>query len=83
MRLGTFSILLVQPDVALIGGLLSLLPQELFTALEMAIRRHLPALISHNTLIQQGKLVSQSSGAIGAALHFLQAYLTRSTGDLA
>lgn len=82
-RVAASMILMVQPDVVLIGGLLSLLPPELFAALEMAIRSHLPALISHNTLIQQGKLVSQNSGAIGAALHFLQAYLGQPNGDLA
>ncbi|MCI0476697.1 MAG: ROK family protein [Anaerolineales bacterium] len=76
-------ILMLQPDVVLIGGLLSLLPQELFANLETAIRRHLPALISHNTLIRQGKLALQSSGAIGATHHFLQTYLSQTNNELA
>lgn len=76
-------ILLIQPDVVLIGGLLSLLPQELFADLETALRRHLPALISHNTLIRQGKLALQSSGAIGATHHFLRTYLSHVNQELA
>lgn len=76
-------ILMIQPEVVLIGGLLSLLPQDLFADLETAIRRHLSALISHNTLIRQGKLALQSSGAIGATHHFLQTYLSRANGELA
>jgi predicted NBD/HSP70 family sugar kinase len=68
-------ILMIQPDIVLIGGLESLLPQDLFAALETAIRHHLPALINNNTLIRQGKLALQNSGAIGATHHFLQTYL--------
>lgn len=76
-------ILMLQPDVVLIGGLLSLLSPERFADLETAIRRHLPALISHNTLIRQGKLALQSSGAIGATHHFLRTYLQSDSRELA
>jgi predicted NBD/HSP70 family sugar kinase len=69
-------VLLVQPDVIVIGGLLSALSPDLFLALESAIRRQIPALIGNNTLIQQGRLATHSSAAIGANHHFLQVYLS-------
>lgn len=68
-------ILLIQPDVVIIGGLLSLLPRGSFMQLELAIRRSLPELISNNTTVRQGTLAAQSSAASGASLHFLQLYL--------
>lgn len=70
------TILLVQPDVVVIGGLLSAMPHSLYSELESAIRAHLPPLISHNTVIQQGKFASRSSAALGANLSFLQYFIT-------
>ena len=77
------AILLFQPDVVVIGGLLSLMSRDLFALLEIALRRHLPELISNNTILQQGKLATQSSAAIGANQHFLQVYLGNVAGELA
>ena len=74
-------ILMVQPDIIVIGGLLSLMPRSLYTVLEAEIRRYLPELISNNTIFQQGRLASQNSAAIGANHHFLQVYLDAATGD--
>jgi predicted NBD/HSP70 family sugar kinase len=68
-------ILLIQPNIVVVGGLLSALPPDLFATLEIAIRRHTPALIGNNMLVQQGRLATQSSAAIGANHHFLQQYL--------
>lgn len=68
-------ILMMQPDVVLIGGMLSLLPKPLFAVLETAIRGRLPSLIGNNTLIQQGRLPAQRGGATGAIEHFLQTLL--------
>jgi len=76
-------ILMVQPDIVVVGGLLSLLSHDLMIQLETTIRRYLPTLISHNTLIRQGQLAMQNSGAIGATHHFLQTYLQQSTNELA
>jgi predicted NBD/HSP70 family sugar kinase len=76
-------VLMIQPDIIVIGGLLSLLPPGLFAALEAEIRGYLPELISNNTVIQQGKLASQSNAAIGANHHFLQVLLDDATRDLA
>lgn len=75
-------ILLIQPNVVVIGGLLSVLPPELFLVLETTIRRHAPALVGNNTIIQQGNLATQSSAAIGANHHFLQVYLAEGGEDL-
>lgn len=74
--------LLVQPDVIVIGGLLSALPGDLFAALEASVRGYLPGLVSHNTVIQQGKHGGESSGALGATHHFLHSYLASVNGEL-
>lgn len=74
---------LIQPDVVVVGGLLSSIPKTLFPDLETAIRKNLPMLISNNTVIQQGGLTSQNSAAIGAIQHFLQSYLTDNSTGLA
>jgi predicted NBD/HSP70 family sugar kinase len=76
-------ILIVQPDTVVIGGLQSLMPQELFSKLELGIRQYLPPLINNNILIRQGKLALQNSGAIGASYHFLQTYLSENASELA
>jgi len=73
---------IVQPDDVVIGGLLSSMPKGLFVNLEAAIRNHLPVLINNNSIIQQGKLASQNSAAIGATHHFLQDYISDPTIDL-
>lgn len=74
--------LLVQPDSVVIGGLMSVLPDDVFAILEGEIRRYLPELVSHNTIIQQGKLIAQDGAALGAIYHFLQSYLSLSASDL-
>jgi len=73
---------IVQPDVVVIGGLLSSMPKELYEDLEVAIRGYLPALISNKSILRQGRLASQNSAAIGAIQHFLQDYLNETTHDL-
>lgn len=75
--------LLLQPDIIVVGGLLSLLPLNLFVLLEAEIRRHLPDLVSNNTIIRQGRLAAQSSAAIGASHHFLQTFLDNTVSSLA
>lgn len=74
--------LLMQPDIVVIGGLLSALPTELFAVLETSLRSYLPALVSHNTIIRQGKHIAQSNSALGATHHFLQLYLSHTNGEL-
>lgn len=69
-------ILLIQPDVVVLGGLLSVLPSEWFMALDGEIRRLAPPLIGNTILIQQGRLATQSSAALGANHYFLQRYLS-------
>ncbi|MEZ4719333.1 MAG: hypothetical protein R2851_25075 [Caldilineaceae bacterium] len=73
---------MVQPDVIVIGGLLSAMPAARFAELEADIQGHLPPLIGHNAIIRQGKWASQNGAAKGAILHFLQAYLNDSTLEL-
>lgn len=69
-------IMLIQPDLVVLGGLLSALPAEWITALDGEIRRLTPALIGNTILIQQGKLATQNSAALGANHYFLQRHLS-------
>lgn len=71
-------VMIVQPDVIVIGGFLSALTTPRFVELESALRRHLPRLISNNILIRQSRFTSQNAAALGANHHFLQLYLTGS-----
>lgn len=70
-------IFIVQPEMIVIGGLLSLMPGPLFASLENAIRRHLPTLVNHGSTIQQAKLSSPNSAALGATYHFVLSHLNR------
>jgi predicted NBD/HSP70 family sugar kinase len=75
-------IFIVQPDVIVIGGLLSAMSSAQFEALEASIRSHLPPLISHSAIIRQGKLASRNAAAIGANHHFVQVYLNDPSSSL-
>lgn len=75
-------ILLMQPEIVVIGGLLSTLSDALMADLERAIRGHLPGLISHNLIMRQGKRSASSTGALGATHHFLHSYLAPINGEL-
>jgi glucokinase len=66
---------MIQPDIVIIGGLLSSMSDEWFSKLEKAIRDYLPPLINNNSIIQKGRTDSQNSAAIGATEHFMQNYL--------
>ncbi len=65
-------ILFVQPDVLVVGGLLSSLPTNLFLDLESSIRSHIPALLDNKIIIKQGVMDSKNNSAIGAIHHFLR-----------
>jgi predicted NBD/HSP70 family sugar kinase len=75
-------IYIVQPDVVVIGGLLSSLPADIFPSLETAIRNYLPELINNKTVLRKGQLASQNSAALGATYHFLQKYLNNASIEL-
>ncbi len=64
----------VQPDITVIGGMLSLMPDELFAELELAIGRYLPSLIHNNAILRPARLSSSNSAAMGAIQHFLKNY---------
>jgi predicted NBD/HSP70 family sugar kinase len=66
---------IIQPDIVIIGGLLSSMSDEWFSTVEKTIRDYLPPFINNNSIIQKGKTDSQNSAAIGATEHFMQNYL--------
>ena len=74
-------IYMVQPDIVVIGGVLSPMPPELFTNLRAAIAAHLPSLIDNHVIIQPASFASLNSAAVGATQHFLQSYLSMITLD--
>lgn len=74
---------IVQPDVVVIGGLLSAIPHSIFADLENSIRALLPELISYKTVIRQARLASHNSAALGAIHHFLQNTLSDPSTKLA
>jgi predicted NBD/HSP70 family sugar kinase len=75
-------IFFMQPDVIVVGGLLSSLSGTLFGDLEFAVRDRLPQRTRNNVIIQQARLVSKNSAAIGANQHFLREYLSDASVSL-
>lgn len=75
-------IYIVQPDLVVMGGFFSTIPPELHAEVKAAIGAHLPHLIDNHCIIQQAKLTSPNSAAMGAAHHFLQEYITNPDYDL-
>ena len=71
---------IIQPDSVVIGGLLATVPDDVFTELSSSIRGELPALFANHVQIAQAQVTSQNSAALGAAYHFLEDFLTISTG---
>ncbi len=74
-------IYLLQPSTVLVGGALSSMPHSSYQRLELAIRNRLPGLIN-GTVIQQAKLSSKNSAAIGAIHYHLQTYISSENTDL-
>jgi predicted NBD/HSP70 family sugar kinase len=74
----TNTILLMQPNLVVMGGLLTALQPDHFQALEAGIRQNLPSLVSNHCIIQQGQMISRNMAALGATYHFLQGYLNAS-----
>ncbi len=68
-------ILIIQPDVFVLGGALGVMPLELFADLEMWVRAALPRLISHKVMIRLGKAASPTTAAVGAAHYFFEQHL--------
>lgn len=68
-------IYIIQPDVVVIGGLLSRMPKSLFTELESGIRSNIPPLIKNKIVIKQGVMEIRKNSAIGAIYHFLDQQL--------
>ncbi|MFN2303126.1 MAG: ROK family protein, partial [Anaerolineales bacterium] len=74
-------IFVIQPDVLVLGGLLSSMPKNLFIELENSIRGYIPTLISNNLIIIQGVMDALNIAAIGAVHHFLQTSVSDILGD--
>lgn len=72
---------LIQPDVLVLGGILSTAPKALYTQIETAIYEALPALFANHLVIRQATLSSPNRAALGASYHFLKTYLLDSNTD--
>lgn len=64
-------IYMIQPDVVVIGGLLSRMPEDLFLELESGLRSNIPLLVKNKIVIKQGVMEIRKNSAIGAIYHFL------------
>jgi predicted NBD/HSP70 family sugar kinase len=80
-------IYILQPDHIALGGMLSMLPDEIFGELVSQIRSHLRPLFANHIHIDQAKLRSENIAAIGASHRFIEAvilengYLTAQIGS--
>lgn len=72
---------LIQPDILVLGGVLSTAPQALHKQIENAVYDSLPALFANHLVIRQATLSSPNRAALGASHHFLKTYLADSTTD--
>lgn len=76
------TIYMLQPDMVIIGGLLTSMPSSLCTQLILDIRHHLPRLFSNRSIIRQSTMSSAYRSGIGANDHFLDRYLSNPSGNL-
>lgn len=65
-------IYLVQPNMIVIGGVLSAMSVQQFNILATSIRAQLPALFANQIEIEQARLQSHNLGALGANYHFIE-----------
>lgn len=72
---------LIQPDIMVIGGVLSTAPQSFYQDIEREIHDSLPPLFANHLVIRQATLSSPNRAALGASHHFLKTYLADSTTD--
>ncbi len=75
-------VLVLQPHIFVLGGMLGVMPPAVFADLNVQIRGHLPAMINNNLTIQLGMSASNSTAACGAVHHFLEHYLTEAQESL-
>ncbi len=75
-------IYMVQPDVMVVGGILSQMPLPLYTDLEARARAYLSPLFTNRLVIQQAALSSPNRAALGAVYHFLQTHLDQTDTDM-
>lgn len=75
-------VLILQPHIIVLGGMLSVMPRNVFAELNAQIRAHLPTMISNNLTIRLGTSTSTTTAASGAAHHFLERYLIEAQESL-
>lgn len=72
----------IQPDIIVLGGLLSAMPPSKFARLDSAIRQKMPPLFANHIQIEQAKLTSPNRAALGATYHFLEEFLVSDASGL-
>lgn len=70
---------LLQPNIIVIGGILSGMPPQQFNSVVTSIRNQLPPLFENGIQIEQAQLRSRNIAALGANYHFLENYLVQVT----
>jgi predicted NBD/HSP70 family sugar kinase len=67
---------IINPDMIVIGGILSAAPVEIYQQIESTVYDALPVLFTNYLLIRQAVMSQPNRAAIGAGHHFLQTYLS-------
>lgn len=75
-------IYVIQPNTIVMGGVLSAMSTPQFNLLVSSIREELPALFANQIKIEQARLQSGNTGALGANYHFIENYLLSETFEL-
>lgn len=76
-------VLLLQPELLVLGGALAGASQRLVTAIDAAARRELPTLLDNNLVVRRARAVAANAAAVGATRVFLDRFLAADAPSLA
>ena len=76
-------VLLVQPELLVLGGALAGAPERLLADVEAAVRRQVPTLLNNHLVVRRARTLTPNAAALGAARVFLQRLLAEDGPPLA
>ncbi len=68
-------VLLLQPELLVLGGALAGASDRLLAAIDGVVRRRLPTLLDNNLLVRRARTVAPNAAAVGATRVFLDRFL--------
>lgn len=75
-------VLLLQPELLVLGGALAGASDRLLGAIEGVARRSLPTLLDNNLVVRRARAVAANAAAVGATRVFLDRFLTADASSL-